>query len=45
MECSGGGPSYRDSINSKLWRSLIEVINFGRQTYHGVAVSQMCAPD
>lgn len=35
------GPSHRDSINSKLWCSLIEVINFGGQTYHDAALSQM----
>lgn len=39
------GPSYRDSINSKLWCTLVKVINFEGQTYHDVAVSQMCAPD
>lgn len=39
------GPSYRDFINSKLWCTRIEVINFGGQTYHDVAVSQMQADD
>lgn len=39
------GPSYRDFINSKLWCTLIKVINFGGKTYHDVAVSQMHAAD
>lgn len=37
------GPSYRDLINSKLWLSLIKVINFGEETYRDLGVSQMHA--